>query len=261
MAMPTAVEILSRYLYNQDTPPENKADAGLIRDKNDTQSEELKGSPLSVDAVEYMTSGGGRFINISCFNYVVNFLDSNDYEGGKPQGSASLLPGEYTTTDILRLYGIVTDPTNLDDLRKSFVGIQQYYLGMDDADYVDRAYVFGSSEFQINAEAKFIVDEDGTRWITNIWVVPVDDNFNYVSDSLAAQITNSLTKDLIDPSGIGRTVDIEFINTEALSTLNNDAYKIYGVDDLLALKMANEQFWKEYVQLDDVVKEFLRVFT
>lgn len=91
--------------------------------------------------------------------------------------------------------------------------MQQVYNGIYDSDFADRAYIFNSSTFKINDDALFYVNEDGTRNITNICVEPINDNFDYESTSLPAQLTNWLTKDQIDPSGIGRQVPIHFTGT------------------------------------------------
>ena len=83
-------------------------------------------------------------------------------------------PGTYTATQLLDFYNVPQD--------KRRVGIQQYYLGLGDADYIDRAYVFGSSDFEINSEARFIVNADGSREILDIAVAPVADNFDFDSN-------------------------------------------------------------------------------
>ena len=156
-------------------------------------------TPALVDANEYMTSGGGRFVKVENFNYVRNFLAATDYPG------KTLAAGTYTRDQLLAAYGIGA----------GVLGTKQYFLGMNDADYIDRAYVFGSGEFEINADAKFVINADGSREILDIAVVPRNDNFDFTSTSVPAQITNALTESRIDPSGIGRSVPIIFTGTVA----------------------------------------------
>ena len=196
MTMPTAPEILCLYLYGQKTPPADLKSDTLIRSTGPGQV------PAIVDMNEYMTTGGGRFVKVENFNYVRNFLASNDTAYKVP----TLQAGTYTRNDLLAAYKLPVT---------SYVGIQQYFLGLGDADYIDRAYVFGSGEFEINSDAKFIVNTDGSREILDIAVVPVNDNFDFESTSVPAQVTNWLTKDRIDPSGIGRQVPIIFKGTIA----------------------------------------------
>ncbi|MEJ2693583.1 MAG: hypothetical protein P8166_11135 [Candidatus Thiodiazotropha sp.] len=138
---------------------------------------------------------------------------------------SNLLPGTYTTAQLLRLYGI-TDPK---------LPVLQYYQGVRDDDFAERAYVFGSGSYKVNDDAIFTVNSNGSRSISNICVEPIDDNFDYESSSLLATITNALTKDEIDPSGIGRKVPIEFTGSvtnrqsftdadwQTLENLNDDA--------------------------------------
>jgi hypothetical protein len=193
--MPTAEQIVSRYLFNEDTPPANLKDEALIRAAG------AKGDPIEVDMDEFMTTGGGRFADVARFNFVRNFLAGNDYTQGEPSGGATLAPGVYSTKQLLGLYGLNPD---------LHLGIGQYYCGLYDADYVDRCYVFGSSAFKINEDAWFTVHANGAREIDNICVEPVNDNFDYESDSPPAIINNTLTEHVIDPYQLGRQVPIEF---------------------------------------------------
>ena len=197
MAMPTALEIVSLYLYGQKTLPTDIKTDTLIRPPG------IGSAPATVDVNEFMTTGGGRFVKVENFNYVRNFLAAADYNG------KTLPSGTYSVDDLLVAYGTPGNPLN------GVYAAKQYYLGMGDPDYIDRAYVFGSSEFEINADARFIVHPNGNREVLNIAVVPRKDNFDYTSTDLAAQITNWLTVDRIDPSAIGRTVPIVFTGTIA----------------------------------------------
>lgn len=83
MSMPTIEQIVSRYLFNQDTPPANLKDESLIRAEN------ALGDPVLVDMNEFMTTGAGRFAGVERFNFVRNFLGAHDdvYEAmGREKG-------------------------------------------------------------------------------------------------------------------------------------------------------------------------------
>jgi len=210
MAMPTAVEAVSMYLFGQKYPPADLKTDALIRPLG-------KGADaLIVDKNEYMTTGGGRFVKVENFRYVRNFLAATDYPG------VSLAPGVYTRDQLLQAYQ-----------KEGKLSAWQYYLGVQDDDYSDRAYVFGSTDFEIVPDAKFIVNPDGSREIVDIAVQPMADNFDYESSNAVAAITNWLTKDRIDPSGIGRTVPIEFSGT----VLNR---QVLTGEDWFALETANK---------------------
>ncbi|WP_277420393.1 calcium-binding protein [Xanthomonas bonasiae] len=211
VTMPTINQIVSRYLFNADVPPSNLADEALIRDAGQ------KGGQVDVDANEYMTTGAGRFAGVERFNFVRNFLAGNDYKG-------SLAPGVYTTSELLAAYGI-TD---------NLLAVQQYYQGVYESDYSERAYVFGSGNYKINDDAVFYVNENGTREIDNICVVPVDNDFDYESTNWLATVTNGLTEGEIDPSGIGRTVPIHFTGTVT------QRYS-FSAEDWYALDLRNTQ--------------------
>ncbi|WMR30454.1 calcium-binding protein, partial [Metapseudomonas otitidis] len=194
MSLPTIEQIVSRYLFDKDVPPGNLKDDALIRPKGAT------GTAIQVDMNEFMTAGAGRFVGVERFKYVRNFLGGHDdaYLGtGK-----KLAAGVYTRDQLLKAYG-----KNPDD---GVLAVSGYYQGVLDSDYAERAYIFGSGEYQINKDALFYVNEDGSREILDICVEPRNDNFDYDGGGFLAQFTNYLTKDQIDPSGIGRQVPIQF---------------------------------------------------
>ena len=168
--IPTAEEIVSLYLYGQLTPPANLKTEQLIRPPG-------LGITKNVDVNEYMTTGGGRFVKVENFLCVRNFLAADDSK----YGISPLQPGTYSRDQLLAAYKKVGQG-RLDAI--------QYYLGINDADYADRAYVFGSTKVEINGDAKFVVNPDGSREILDIAVVPVNDNFDYHSTTGPATFTN-----------------------------------------------------------------------
>ncbi|MCZ8066492.1 MAG: calcium-binding protein [Microcystis sp. LE17-20D] len=79
-------------------------------------------------------------------------------------------------------------------------------------DYAERVYIYNSQRFKISDSAKFVVKADGTREIQNFYVEPLQDNFDFVGGGIFASIGNAILEPLIDPSKIGRTVNINFTN-------------------------------------------------
>ena len=65
-------EILARYLWNQKTAP---SASELIDDKW-IRDASAKGDALIIDANEYMTHGGGRFISAADFGMFKKFFNS-----------------------------------------------------------------------------------------------------------------------------------------------------------------------------------------
>ncbi len=129
MSMPTIEQVVSRYLFNQDSPPLDLKDENLIRSKGG------KGAALTVDMDEFMTTGGGRFVGVELFRYVRKFLEGDD---SFYNGVSAIPPGTYTKADILNYYNIGLD--------NQYVSVKQYYQGIYDEDYAERAYVFGSGD-------------------------------------------------------------------------------------------------------------------
>jgi VCBS repeat-containing protein len=208
-SIPTTQEIVSLYLYGQKTPPgpselkDNRwirnADQPTVLNSDGVVSLPFErfGALITIDANEYMTTGAGRFATAEKFDFIKNFLNN---KGDFAVGVYRPVPG--STTGRLE-----------DALGTKNATVSQYVMGMYDADYTDRAYVSGSTAFTISS-GEFIVNPDGTREIRNLKILPLNDNFDYQSDNPIATVTNVLTKNQIDPSGIGRRVDFEFSNKD-----------------------------------------------
>jgi hypothetical protein len=174
---------------------------------------------VEIDKNWFMTQGGGRFMHIARFNIVRKFLAKKD----------NLTTRIRNTSDIFTDYGV---PPNKE--ARQF-GLKQYEYGINDSDFSNRCEVFGSSDFAINPTAQFIINPNGTREIRSIWVEPADDDYDYESSSWEAMISNAVTKDEIDPWGIGRQVLIKF--TGSVNNINN-----FSERDLSILEAQNRQF-------------------
>ncbi len=152
MSMPTAQEIIGQYLYGQKIPPapDDLRNDRFIRPKG------TNGPAVTVNSEDYMRNGGGRFVGIGNFNFVRNFLQGSDYSrGAVTPGVSRLAPGVYSTGALFAAYSIPLD--------KQKTEVSQYFLEPTAADFKDRAYVFGSTEFRINTDARFIVKADETE--------------------------------------------------------------------------------------------------
>lgn len=64
----TVEEAISRYLWNETSQPANINDEKYIRLAKDQQGKPVLGDPIYIDATEYMTDGGGRFLSAGQFN-------------------------------------------------------------------------------------------------------------------------------------------------------------------------------------------------
>ncbi|MFM7714202.1 MAG: hemolysin, partial [Microcystis sp.] len=94
-------------------------------------------------------------------------------------------------------------------------------------DYAERVYIYNSQRFKISDNAKFVVKADGTREIQNFYVEPFQDNFDFVGGGIIAWIGNQIILEpRVDPSRIGRRVNINFTNfTGTGRTYNKAAFE------------------------------------
>lgn len=126
-------------------------------------------------------------------------------------------------------------------------------------DYAERTYVFNSGRFKISDNAQFIIHPDRTREIQNFSIVPrEDDNFDFEGGGITADVGNDIWEPEIDPSGIGRTVDIKFVGTvpDRTYTLNDytdDQVTVSswalspGPGDIQKLLDVSQQLWDDGV--------------
>lgn len=215
--IPAAIEILNFYLYGQkNTPTSNELDnEKFIRDKDAT-------SDASINANEYMSIGAGRFMTPEKFEIIRRFFS----------GEGDFSPGEYTKTQAaMEILG--PDPKDVSRPRYYGETIYQYGLGVNESDFKDRAFVFGTTGFQLSDDPnlKFIIKDDGARKIVNFSAIPKPkiENFDFTTDTAIANIFNFITKDAIDPSLIGRVVKFNFYGDSSnKTTLTKDI-----IDNLL----------------------------
>lgn len=199
--------VISRFLYGTNTPPSNKLDIGLIRPTAATAP------PIDVDIVEYMSTVG-RFARPSQFPLVQAFFNLMNSIPPKRDAMGNIT---YRTKDEIKtLLGIGSN------LSLSF---QEYEYS--DNLYNDlgiRTLIWNSVVFSITEDAQFWVDENGQRSIKNFTIVPrqvIDtntpkENYDLVSSDIFTSIANGVLKELQDPSGIGRTVELNFTGTYSL---------------------------------------------
>lgn len=211
MSMPSAEQIINHYLFDQPTRPSEPLLDKYIRPSD------AKGKDVYVNADEYMKYGAGRYADISSFKFIRQFL------GG--EFDHRLAKGERVR---IREY-LARHGRDYDEFK---IGVSQYLYGAGESDFADRCYVFGSTAFTLSADTEFWVDENGVRHVSNAAIIPdpEGDNFDLSSDSTPAAITNYLTKDVIDPSGIGRKVPIIFQGevTRKFELSSSDASTLYA---------------------------------
>ena len=202
-------EMLSKYLWNQTKAPSPSElnDDRFIRENN------VKGTPLNIDTNTYMQTGPGRFVSAADVPLFQDFFN------------ADLTPGTYTHAEIWKKLR----PT-VKIVQNSYTkDVSQYYTGIGSPDYVTRAFIFGSTKFTIDlSQVKYVVSESG-KHIQNVKFLPTQllsdlpehkENFDFEGGGKLINLINSHFKKVIDPSGIGRLVPIEFTNAQNVQAEN-----------------------------------------
>ena len=216
-------EILARYIWNQEKAPSRTE---LIDDKWIRETNAV-GEALIIDANEFMCHGGGRFVSAANFGMFEKFFDYK----------SNILAGSYNFLNMCKLiykndkdYKIDESDPDWREKHQYFKDkvfkrhISQYDTGFSASDFITRAFIFGSTSFTIDFDSiEFIVKEDGSKEIRGLKIIPNADNFDFEGKGLKADIFNSLYKNKIDPSGIGRQVPIVFSgNISAITVTEAD---------------------------------------
>lgn len=161
----SAEEMTNLYLYGTKIRPSDLLDTNIIRPSTETTT-------TSVDINEYMKNGAGRFASPAFFELVKLFFSPT---------SSALKPGSYSKSDLGGIFGLDYYGLNL----------QQWAYADGTDDYAERVYIWNSGEFKISDNARFIVKENGDRYIENFAIEPRDeDNFDFESNDLIAQLGN-----------------------------------------------------------------------
>jgi Ca2+-binding RTX toxin-like protein len=233
-------EILARYLWNQKTAP---SPSELVDDKW-IRNAGAEGDALMIDAQEYMTHGGGRFISAADFGMFKKFFNSERSLSEGNHDFLSMWKMIYNETIDLRTREGV-DKYN--EIKKDVfkTSISQYINGIGSSDYITRAFIFGSTSFTIDFDSiRFVVKADGTREIQGLKIIPCKDNFDFDSSNGIANYFNKDFKKMIDPFGIGRTVPIQFTGDVSAVTvtdkdfvqLRNAQLRLHGNDNSLIIQ-------------------------
>ena len=90
-----------------------------------------------------------------------------------------------------------------------------------------RSFAFGSTSFKLDVEnVKYVFDANTEKplRIDNFKIKPRSDNFDFISGNSFAMQINEILKQIMDPSGIGRKVNIEFDNNEFFTLPSGTSY-------------------------------------
>jgi VCBS repeat-containing protein len=199
-------EITNYFLYGTLTTPNDLFSESRIR--SDPLTPETR---IQVNQASFMETGPGRFALGSQSSLIKEFFSSdvNDNWFVKGQG--------YTKDQLAAIlvnHGLGSKISNDAGQISYGINLRQVELSDGAGDYWERAYIWNSEAFKIADSAMFVIDTDDKRHISNYAIVPntaIQENFDFTGGGKIAQLANSYLKPRIDPWGIGRTVNIDFV--------------------------------------------------
>ena len=214
----TIDNVLSRYLWNSPTPPK--------REDMELSVTHEKRFPIRINAVDYMKNGAGKYASATDFKMFENFFKARNLPAREKPYSFDEI-GNKLYTDFTERQRVMFGPKG----NGFTVAVSQYGIDTSSSDYVERAFIFGSTQVTVTqadiAKLQFFVRPDGSREIRNLRITPKDDNFDFIGGSSSQDASGKLQKwgvgkanavfnSVLDPKGIGRSVPLVYTDTDKL---------------------------------------------
>ena len=220
----TVDRVLSQYLWNSPIPPKRENMAASVTSANRT--------PIKIDAVDYMKNGAGKYASAADFKMFERFFKEK-------------LPSKIQYYSFEEIGNQIYGEKKFEEIKTSMfnprtgqgftVPISQYGIDTSSSDYVERAFIFGSTQVVVTPDdlrkLQFFVRPDGSREIRNLRITPKDDNFDFIGGSSSQDVSDRMQKwmvdkanagfkKVIDPKGIGRAVPLIYTDTDKLPFVN-----------------------------------------
>ena len=242
------LEVLSYYLWGQPKAPTPTeiADEKFIRPFNESTT-------VQIDAQQYMEQIVRPNFELGAVKLFETFFSgkTRSQEENKEKGYKKVLPRQITVSDLEDIvksrssakmpdgsYSLTHTefvekfyPKNtgigdntIKDAENAELPLYHYDSNIDSPDYWMRAFVFGSTKFELDKKSiRYIFDEKGEpRRLEGVRVKPMPDDFNFESSTGIAKDINPILDRIMDPSGIGRTVKFNFGKNEDFHDLAKD---------------------------------------
>jgi Ca2+-binding RTX toxin-like protein len=204
-------EALSYYLWGQDAQPSY---ANITKDKWIGKTEEIT---LNVDPNQFLNKYGHLF-NVKDFKLTEVFFNGETAGGNildinSANGYILNTNGEYELTheQFVNLY--YRDSNQYLKVLTPEINPSFYNRGLDDADFAKRAFVFETTTVAVDTDkVKYILDQDlNPLHIENFDMVinQNGDNFDFQGGP-GSSSANQILQQVADPSGIGKTVNLDF---------------------------------------------------
>lgn len=147
--------------------------------------------------------------------------------------SLNLEAGEYTKEMLFEKFGMLVGGA-IDQGRA--IRVDQRAEGVMDADFVERAFIWGTTAFQLSGNTRFVVTAAGERYIKNYAAEPYVppnrpyESFDFSSDDrLTNNIVNPYLQPRLDPSEIGREVRMTFNGDRAINNADHFTFTDYAL--------------------------------
>ncbi len=181
---------------------------------------------------DYLTEGAGRYALPSSSPIVDAFFGDLLIGNGL---SRRLKDGTYNLQGLRKELGL----TGTGDGATDF-GFYQYTTDITSFDWIERAYIFGTTDFDLKPDMLFEVN--GLNYtIKNLEVVADSDNFDYDSNWVVDLTANSILKSAFDPYGLipatGENGRLEIVYTGP-----GRYYSSYGLGSYLGDQAADVLF-------------------
>ena len=218
----TIDNVLSRYLWNSLTPPK--------REDMELSVTHEKRFPIRINAVDYMKNGAGRYASVADFKMFENFFKAGNLPAREKPYSFDEI-GNKLYIDFTERQRVMFGPKG----NGFTVSVSQYGIDTSSSDYVERAFIFGSTQVTVTqtdiAKLQFFVRPDGSREIRNLRITPKNDNFDFIGGSSSQDASgkfqkwavgkaNAVFNSVLDPKGIGRSVPLVYTDTDKLPFVN-----------------------------------------
>lgn len=227
------IEVLSYYLWGQATAP-NKSEIA-----NGKWLQRNKEITLNVSAKEYMKYVD-KYTSAANFGIFQKFFDN---KVPHPTGIAgtTMVSVPYTKEQMYSvgatinsdgfyeldirqmgdiIYGKSKNPFFVNNQYKELsTDISHYTLDVNSNNYAERAFIFGSSDMTFTTkDVKFLINAKTFKpeFIDNLQIKPAEDDFNFEGGGVIAKVANHYLNKLTDPSGIGKTVQINFTDKDKI---------------------------------------------
>lgn len=200
----TLKNLISYYLYGTvDKPDDYEA-----RLRPDVTATNYASTKLQIDAPDFMANGPGRYANLSQVPLIQVMLNEPS-EIPSYLAQYNLSGRTVFTVADLRAGGLP-----LSDIEMS---LSQYQMDTGSSDYVSRGYIWSSELFKLNDDAIIDLSDPANPVIKNVNLRPFNDNFDYFSSNPAIQVSNLSSMNTVDPYAIGRTVEFDFEDLDAIT--------------------------------------------